>query len=129
GYPNGEVHRPLGLEVHEEDYAWSLPGYDGIAGVQYTITNRGSETLHGVYLGVLADLDSRGENDRLGHLNDLVVSRGYRRSFSDGSWDGIDVNGTIVNPLPCGSSAAQTVPVVIDGAYHSTLPAIAIVGE
>jgi hypothetical protein len=28
GYPNGERHVPLGLSVHQEAYAWAIPGYD-----------------------------------------------------------------------------------------------------
>src|SRR5207245_412250 len=59
GYANGEQHRPLGLSVHQEAYAWSLSGYDGIAGIQYTITNHGSRVIKQLYVGLLCDLDAR----------------------------------------------------------------------
>ena len=59
GYENGEQHVPLGLTVTQEAHAWSIPGYDKIAGIQYTITNHGQQTLRDVWLGVYANLDSR----------------------------------------------------------------------
>ncbi len=69
-FPNGERHVPLGLAVHQEAYAFSLPGHDGIAGFTYTITNRGSQTLRQVRLGVYADLDVRDGRGGPGHLDD-----------------------------------------------------------
>jgi len=69
-YPGGEAHVPLGLAVHEEAYAWSLPGHDGIAGFEFTVTNRGNQTLRDVRMGLYADLDSRERNDATGHMDD-----------------------------------------------------------
>ena len=58
-YETGERHVPLGITVRQEAHTWSLPGIDKVAGIQYTITNHGTETLRDVRLGVYADLDSR----------------------------------------------------------------------
>ncbi|MEY4373137.1 MAG: hypothetical protein RL219_1906, partial [Actinomycetota bacterium] len=69
-YPNGERHVPLGLAVHQEAYAFSLPGHDEIAGFTYTITNRGRERLKDVRVGVYADLDVRIGAGGPGHLDD-----------------------------------------------------------
>lgn len=71
-YPNGERHVPLQLAVHQEAYAWTLPGHDAIAGITYLITNKGSQTLRDVRLGLYADLDSREQRDASGHLNDRI---------------------------------------------------------
>lgn len=71
-YPNGEHHTPLGLAVHQEAYAWSLPGHDGVAGMAFTITNIGNEVLRDVRLGVYADLDSRESSSGIGHLDDRL---------------------------------------------------------
>src|SRR6185369_5544497 len=58
-FDNGERHVPLGLAVVQEAHAWSMPGFDRVAGYQFTITNRGQHTLHDVRLGIYANLDSR----------------------------------------------------------------------
>ncbi len=129
GYPNGERHAPLGLAVHQEAYAWALPGFDAVAGIQFQITNHGSRTLRQVYLGLIADLDSRGRDDPIGHLNDVVVYRSVQRSFSEGT-QCVEVNGApcLGGPGACFTSFRQTLPVVIDGARNSGLPAVAAVG-
>src|SRR5205814_7678059 len=84
-YEGGETHHPLGLSVHQECYALSNPGYDGIAGLQYHITNHGTSTIHGLYVGLLADLDSRQREDRAGHLNDRVQRRTFATTLHEGS--------------------------------------------
>ena len=76
-YPNGERHVPLGLAVHQEAYAWTLPGHDGIAGIQFTVTNKGAQTLRGVRLGLYADLDARGRSQPAGHLDDELSLEPY----------------------------------------------------
>ena len=118
GYPNGEEHRPLGLDVYEEDYCSALPGYDGIVGVQYTITNHGSQVLHDVYLGLLADLDVTRRDDPVGHLDDVVGS------------DTMDVvaGRDLSLTRGCPTTARVTVPVITDGGPGNTLPAVAAIG-
>jgi hypothetical protein len=83
-YPGGEPHRPFGFHVHQEVYAWGVPGYDNIIGVQFTITYQGSVPLQDVYLGLYADLDSRNRNDRTGQLNDRIELRSFQRQILEG---------------------------------------------
>jgi hypothetical protein len=120
-YEGSENHRPLGLSVHQEAYAWSAPGYDGIAGLSFRITNHGRDVLKNVRIGLLADLDSRERNDRGGHLDDRVEFEGYRRGIR-GASDSITVAGIDVcgfpapcpPPAPCITTLAQTLPVITD---------------
>ncbi|MGH7740647.1 MAG: hypothetical protein ACRENS_01345 [Candidatus Eiseniibacteriota bacterium] len=125
-YSNGETHHPLGLSVHEEDYAWAHAGFNHIAGIHYVITNHGSSTLHQVQVGLLADLDSRSRLDSGGHLNDLVVSQIWSQTFNNG------VSSTSIVGTPysrqCVSTVRDNVPVLIDGIAGSGLPAVAVLG-
>lgn len=73
GYPSGEQHVPLGLVVKQEAHAWTMPGYDKVAALHWTITNRGSQRLRDVRLGVYADLDARDRSGGSGHLDDVVT--------------------------------------------------------
>jgi hypothetical protein len=121
----GESHHALGLSVHEDAYAWSVPGYDGIAGFQFRITNHGERALRNVYIGVFADLDSRLRSDRGGHLNDKIAWRTYSRTISKGQ-SRIIVGG---NPFikSCFTRLTGTIPTVVDGVRGSGLPAVAII--
>src|SRR5262245_19905316 len=73
GYENGEAHVPLGLSVTQEAHAWTLPGFDKVAGLQFTITNHTSKTLREVRLGIYANLDSREIAGGNGHVDDMVT--------------------------------------------------------
>jgi hypothetical protein len=136
-YPNGERHTALGLSVHQEVYAWAVPGYDDIAGIQYTITNHGTQTLRQLYVGLFADLDSRDRNDVAGHLNDRVLSLSYPSS-TEGLGPKIgapcrppycpdSVVGRVCCPRTCFTYLGQTLPAVVDGNPNSGLPAVAVV--
>src|SRR5206468_1241449 len=70
-YEGSESHRPLHLSVHQEVYGWAMPGYQNIAGLQFQITNHGTEVLRDLYVGLFADLDVRRRADLAGHLDDL----------------------------------------------------------
>lgn len=50
-------HRPLGLRVHQESYAWSTEGANEFIGMDFKIINDGFETLRQVYLGFFVDSD------------------------------------------------------------------------
>lgn len=130
-YPNGEQHHPLGLSVRQESYAWAVPGYENIAGFQFTITNRGTSVLRMVYVGLYADLDSRGRNDPSGHLNDRVETVDYRRAFPAEMYR-VMVRGnwypSASSPFnACVESVADAVPAVRDGRFGSALPYVAVV--
>ncbi len=133
-YPGGEQHRPLGLSVHQEVYAWAVPGFDRAAGVTYTITNHGDHAVRDVYLGVLVDGDSKLRNDRAGHLNDVMQRSRYSRTYYAG-WDSITLGGVIPcqrRPcppgFPCYTTLAQSFPVIGDGLPGAELPYVAAVG-
>jgi len=124
GYPNGESHGPLGLAVHQEAYAWSVAGYDAIAGVEFTVTNRGSERLEAIYLGLYCDLDSRLRNNPAGHIDDKVEWHSYvvtvpegRSRTQAGEWYG----------KTCFKVLGRTVPVVMDGRAGTGLPVSAVI--
>jgi hypothetical protein len=50
-------HTPLGLWVKQESYQWDKDRFDDFVGVQYWITNYGSNFLEDVYVGFMADGD------------------------------------------------------------------------
>jgi hypothetical protein len=134
-YANGEVHHPLELSVHQEAYAWGRHGYDGMAGLQYRITNHGDHTLRQVYVGLMVDCDSRRADDPTGHLNDKIVHRDYSLSIYEGSAR-VAIGGEMKNfssargetlfTVPCFSALSQNVPVLVDGIEGSGLPAFTI---
>lgn len=131
GYPGGEAHVPMHLSVKQEAFTWSVPGYDRIAGVRFTVTNRGGETLEEVRIGLLADLDSRGPGEAGGHLDDLVAVEGYQVFYNDGvsSVPSFNAGYYMQPPIPhskaCTGSIAGEWPVVFDGSDPS-LPAFAV---
>ena len=125
-YANGELHRPLGLSVHQEAYAWSYPGFDGIAGLQFTITNHGTSALREVYLGLYADLDVTARSDRAGHTNDVVTRLGFTRSFfKDTSF--IIVEGDSIKQA-CFDRIGRTLAVVTErpGSPTPDLPVVTV---
>ena len=120
-YPNGEPHEPLGLSVHQEAYSWAAPGFDDIAGLQFTVVNHGHQHLTQVYLGLYCDLDSRGRSETGGHLDDHLASLRY----------------SLVIPLPdatiagltksCADRLEGTLPMVTDRSSATGMPAVTVV--
>jgi hypothetical protein len=84
GYKNGEQHVPLHLDVKQKAFAWNTPGYDGVAGLQFVITNHGSQPLTDVVLGFNADLDASEAGSTGGQLDDHVTRIPYEQLFYDG---------------------------------------------
>ena len=129
-YPNGERHVPLGLEVHQEAYAWTLPGHDGIAGLEFTVTNHGSQTLRDVRLGFYADLDSRERAGGAGHLDDKVSSMSYSVLFAphlDTLYQGIAIPGPPLWIKLCGEHIAGECAVLRDAAVKSAKAGVMLV--
>ncbi len=128
GYPNGEQHEPLGLEVRQETYAWSLPGYDRIAGLHFEITNHSSEPVRDAWIGLLADLDSQGAHDDGGFTDDVLDSVAYSQSFNDGTSriPSVQVDAGTYSKQ-CLSTVRGVAAVVRDGHAGSTLPMFAVV--
>lgn len=114
-YPSGEPHQPLGLAVHQETYAWSVPDADAFAGLHFVVTNRGTQVLRSLYLGFLANLDSRQRSESAGHLNDRVQFMKVSHLFDDGisltSTRGIDSMYIF-----CETRVEANLPAVLDAA-------------
>ncbi len=123
----GENHRPLGLTVHQEAYAWTRAGYDGIAGLQFTITNHGSSVLREVYLGFYVEFDARTRSEPVGQPDDAVARVSFSRAFSKGT-SRIYVDGAGYVSQSCFNRVSRTVPIVTRpaGARPSSLPVVAV---
>jgi hypothetical protein len=126
GYSTGEQHVPLGLSVHQEAYGWATAGITGLAGIHFIITNHSDQTLRGVEIGMLADLDSRALTDRGGYLNDQIVPQIYTQSFNDG-FASTSVAGQTY-AVSCVKTVRDTVPALMDGVPGSGLPVVAMMG-
>lgn len=125
-FQGSETHQPLGLTVHQEAYGWSWPGYEGIAGLQYTVTNHGSAPLRDVYLGLFVDLDVRARRDDAGHLNDAIRRISFTRNFSKGVTQVLTESETLV--VSCVTRVSRTLPFVDEatGSSASDLPVVAV---
>jgi hypothetical protein len=124
GYENGERHVPLGLTIRQEAHAWTVPGFEKVAGIEFTITNHGEERLRDVRLGVYANLDSRSRSGLDGgHLNDIVTTM----NDSITVFDGLSVL-EVIFLKPCFSHYGGEFPVVHDYAGDSRAPWTAMIG-
>ena len=54
---------PLGLQVHQESYAWNFPFADFFVILNYTIYNAGADTLDSVYVGLWTNNVVRNTNN------------------------------------------------------------------
>ena len=133
GYPTGESHVPLGLDVHQVASTWGSPAWNGVAAITWHVTNHGTQTLRDVYLGLLADFDSRRRDDPAGHGDDGVVLRSFSASRFDGQ-SKVALNGTDqycghkppCEPVLCFTRFSGGLPVLVDGVAGSGLPAITL---
>ena len=55
-YP--ETHRPLRIEVRQVSYEWAAPAYSDFVIARFVITNRGSQSLTDLWVGLYAELAS-----------------------------------------------------------------------
>ena len=120
-YPGGEVHRPLGITVDQEVFAWAVPGYDRAAGIRWRITNHTNQRVDDVYLGIYADLDARRRTDVTGHMNDRVIQVGYDRQIYYGGELPTDVTTS------CQMHLKQSVYGIADRDTNAGLPYLALV--
>ena len=122
-YENGERHVPMHLTVKQEAHAWSLPGFDKLAAIHYTVTNHGSEQLRDVRLGVYANLDSRERTGGSGHLDDVVTMVGDSVTINDG----VSVLASVFIK-PCFTTLKGEWAAVHDARLSSQAPWTALVG-
>jgi hypothetical protein len=123
GYENGEQHVPLGLSVTQEAHAWTMPGFDKIAGYQFTITNHSRNTLREVRLGIYANLDSRESAGGSGHVDDIVTVLKDSVSIFEGT--------SVLDRLfikTCVTTLGGQFPAVHDAQGSSTAPWCALLG-
>jgi len=55
-------HKPLGVNVHQESYAWNFPFAESFVILSYTIKNVTKDTLESVYIGMWANAVVRNTN-------------------------------------------------------------------
>ncbi len=64
-YLNGELivdHKPLGIAVHQETYAWDFPFADFFVIMNYTIKNVSTKEIDSLYIGLWTDTVVRNTN-------------------------------------------------------------------
>jgi hypothetical protein len=71
-----EKHVPLGLEVRQMAWAYSIPGFTDFNLVQYTIFNRSGHVLDSLFVGGLVDMDC-GPSTASSYWADDRDLRGY----------------------------------------------------
>ena len=123
GYENGERHVPLGLSVTQESHAWTMPGFDKIAGMHFTIKNHGQQTLHDVRVGMYANLDSRESAGGGGHFDDGITMLTDSLTLFEGT--------SVVSAIfikQCFSKLGGTWPAVHDFDPATNKPWTAIIG-
>jgi hypothetical protein len=86
-------HNPLNLHVRQESYQWEEDRFDDFVGIEFVITNIGTDILEELYIGFFADCDA-GPRDR------------------DNYWED-DATGRVFVPVAC----TDLGPVAIDIAY------------
>jgi hypothetical protein len=55
-------HQPLGIDVHQESYAWNFPFTNSFVILSYTIRNVSADTLDSVYVGLYTENAVRNTN-------------------------------------------------------------------
>lgn len=59
----GRTPRPMGIEVYQTVYSWTLPWNKDIVFFKLDIRNRSADTLQDVYLGIVCDADVGNATD------------------------------------------------------------------
>ncbi|MBI4721348.1 MAG: hypothetical protein HY770_09050 [Chitinivibrionia bacterium] len=70
------MHNPLNLMVRQESYQWEEDRYDDFVGIEYKITNIGTDILSNLYIGFFADCDA-GPRDLENYYEDDATGRTF----------------------------------------------------
>jgi hypothetical protein len=70
------THNPLNLMVRQESYQWEEDRYDDFVGIEYHITNIGTDILSNLYIGFFADCDA-GPRDLENYYEDDATGRTF----------------------------------------------------
>jgi hypothetical protein len=80
----GKSPRPMGVEVYQTVYSWSLPWNRDIVFFKYDIRNRDTATLTDMYIGMAADPDvGNATDDRCGLILHKYV---FNKDHSDSAY-------------------------------------------
>ena len=132
-YANGERHVPMHLDVKQSAFAWNTPGYDGVAGLKFVITNHGALPVTDVMLGFNADLDASAAGSAGGHLDDLAAPVEYQQLFFDGTSrvPTVALHLPLSDPIPyfkdCFSTLSGAWPAIVDSRPNSGVAGAAVV--
>jgi hypothetical protein len=95
-----DFHRPLGILVREESYAWTSSALENFIGIEYKVTNIGDSTIYKAYVALMVDED-------IGNI------RVYPQSYSDDMAGYVDTTVTRKEIDATGSE--------VDVRYHMTV--------
>ena len=100
-YPS---HRPLGITVVQRAFTWFQDEYNDIVGLDFEITNSGTELLNDLYLGFFVDGEIQRRSDSTAQPDDLAgfykgSARGSDNTFYDLQFAWMR-DGAAENPLP-----------------------------
>ncbi|MFQ5752949.1 MAG: hypothetical protein ACE5HI_13225, partial [bacterium] len=113
-------HKPLGIDVHQESYAWALTFANAFVILNYTITNVGDDPIENMYVGLWTDTmvgntkltPNMGPNrtwnfrdDGNGYVDSLRLSYEFDFDGESGfaeNYIGVKLLGSI--PFPAGDS-------------------------
>jgi hypothetical protein len=70
-------HNPLHVMVRQESYQWEEDRFDDFIGIEYKITNIGTDVLEELYIGFFADCDA-GKRDADNYWEDDATGRFFR---------------------------------------------------
>ena len=109
---NREDHRPLGIQVHQENYSWSFADYRHMVFYHWAIRNTGAP-LHDVYVGLYNELASGPKNN-------------YSNWPPTGAWFSKKQIGWVDSLSMFTERYCQSVPIP-DNCFYSITPEIAAV--
>jgi hypothetical protein len=72
GFPHAPIHTPLGVEIHQNSYAWSDPDNDDFIIFDYTLYNIDTFNLQDLYVGILMDADIGHTSINNYHMDDVT---------------------------------------------------------
>ena len=110
---NGEGHRPMGLLVHQENYAWSFSDFAHINFFHFEIINNGPP-LQDVWVGLYSEMAS---GPKCGYTAWPPGSTGEFGSWFKKKWIAID--DTLTMKIPTG---VKSIPALFREHYCLALP-------
>jgi len=123
-YQGYEQHVPIGLSVHQEAYAWSTPGYRGIAGLSFKIKNHTTKRMHDLYVGLFVDWDVHKTRDPSADVLDDIERASVDASIFKGTAFQRVGEETLV--YVCFHNVHRSLPIVHDRRTGPDAPAAGV---